>query len=118
MGGGAGTGGAAATEQFAWVDALLDAPVFIAPFVPFFDPRVGRPATPHPNAGVFHPNGRGTGRGCMGHTNNYVPPDHLGACGLPLTALDPRQSVSFHFTDTKSSCHEAEFVKVDEASGC
>jgi IS5 family transposase len=25
---------------------LLDDPVFFAPFVPFFDPRVGRPATP------------------------------------------------------------------------
>ena len=28
------------------VDALLDDPVFFAPFVPFFDPRVGRPSTP------------------------------------------------------------------------
>jgi IS5 family transposase len=25
---------------------LLDDPVFFAPFVPFFDPRMGRPSTP------------------------------------------------------------------------
>ena len=28
------------------IDVLLDDPVFFAPFVPFFDPRMGRPATP------------------------------------------------------------------------
>jgi transposase, IS5 family len=28
------------------VDALLDDPVFFAPFVPFFDPRIGRPSIP------------------------------------------------------------------------
>jgi IS5 family transposase len=28
------------------VDALLDDPAFFAPFVPFFDPRIGRPCTP------------------------------------------------------------------------
>src|SRR4029453_16029513 len=28
------------------VDVLLDDPVFFAPFVPFFDPRMGRPSTP------------------------------------------------------------------------
>jgi IS5 family transposase len=28
------------------VDALLDDPVFFAPFVPFFDTRLGRPSTP------------------------------------------------------------------------
>jgi IS5 family transposase len=28
------------------VDALLDDPVFFTPFVPFFDPRIGRPSTP------------------------------------------------------------------------
>src|ERR687898_3188149 len=33
-------------EGLARVDALLDDPVFFAPFVPFFDPRVGRPSTP------------------------------------------------------------------------
>lgn len=33
-------------EHLARVDALLDDPVFFAPFVPFFDPRVGRPSTP------------------------------------------------------------------------
>jgi IS5 family transposase len=33
-------------EELARVDALLDDPVFFAPFVPFFDPRVGRPSTP------------------------------------------------------------------------
>ena len=33
-------------EQLARVDALLDDPVFFVPFVPFFDPRVGRPSTP------------------------------------------------------------------------
>jgi len=32
--------------QLARVDALLDDPVFFTPFVPFFDPRVGRPSTP------------------------------------------------------------------------
>lgn len=31
-------------EEFARVDALLDDPVFFAPFVPFFDDRVGRPS--------------------------------------------------------------------------
>jgi transposase, IS5 family len=33
-------------EELARVDALLDDAVFFAPFVPFFDPRVGRPSTP------------------------------------------------------------------------
>lgn len=33
-------------EELARVDALLDDPAFFAPFVPFFDPRVGRPSTP------------------------------------------------------------------------
>src|SRR3954453_13258671 len=33
-------------EELARVDALLDEPVFFAPFVPFFDPRLGRPSTP------------------------------------------------------------------------
>jgi IS5 family transposase len=32
--------------ELARVDALLDDPVFFAPFVPFFDPRIGRPSTP------------------------------------------------------------------------
>jgi IS5 family transposase len=33
-------------EELARVDALLDDPAFLAPFVPFFDPRLGRPSTP------------------------------------------------------------------------
>jgi transposase, IS5 family len=33
-------------EQLARVDAMLDDPVFFAPFAPFFDPRIGRPSTP------------------------------------------------------------------------
>jgi len=33
-------------DELARVDALLDDPVFFASFVPFFDPRVGRPSTP------------------------------------------------------------------------
>src|SRR5664280_3100288 len=33
-------------EELARVDALLDDPVFFVPFLPFFDPRVGRPSTP------------------------------------------------------------------------
>ena len=28
------------------VDVLLDDPAFFAPFVPFFDARIGRPSTP------------------------------------------------------------------------
>jgi IS5 family transposase len=28
------------------VDALLDAPAFFTAFMPFFDPRMGRPSTP------------------------------------------------------------------------
>jgi transposase, IS5 family len=32
--------------ELARVDVLLDDPVFFVPFVPFFDPRVGRPSTP------------------------------------------------------------------------
>src|SRR5215204_6181760 len=32
--------------ELARVDALLDDPVFFAPFVPFFDPRIGRPSVP------------------------------------------------------------------------
>jgi len=32
--------------ELARVDELLDDPVFFASFVPFFDPRVGRPSTP------------------------------------------------------------------------
>lgn len=34
------------SEELARVDALLDDPAFFAPFVPFFNPRVGRPSTP------------------------------------------------------------------------
>jgi IS5 family transposase len=33
-------------DGLAQIDGLLDDPVFFAPFVPFFDPRVGRPSTP------------------------------------------------------------------------
>jgi IS5 family transposase len=33
-------------EELSRVDALLDDPAFFAPFVPFFDPRIGRPSTP------------------------------------------------------------------------
>ena len=33
-------------EELARVDALLDDPGFFAPFVPFFDPTLGRPSTP------------------------------------------------------------------------
>jgi IS5 family transposase len=33
-------------EELARVDALLDDPAFFAPFVPFFDERIGRPSTP------------------------------------------------------------------------
>jgi len=33
-------------DELARVEALLDDPVFFTPFVPFFDPRIGRPSTP------------------------------------------------------------------------
>jgi transposase, IS5 family len=33
-------------EELAGVDGLLEDPVFFAPFVPFFDPRIGRPSIP------------------------------------------------------------------------
>jgi transposase, IS5 family len=33
-------------EELARVDLLLDDPAFFTPFVPFFDPRMGRPSTP------------------------------------------------------------------------
>jgi transposase, IS5 family len=33
-------------EELARVDALLDDPVFFAPFAPYFDPLIGRPSTP------------------------------------------------------------------------
>ncbi len=33
-------------EELARVDALLDNAAFFAPFVPFFDLRIGRPSTP------------------------------------------------------------------------
>jgi transposase, IS5 family len=33
-------------DELAQVDAMLDDSVFFAPFVPFFDPRLGRPSTP------------------------------------------------------------------------
>ena len=33
-------------EELGRVDVLLEDPVFFAPFVPFFDPRLGRPSTP------------------------------------------------------------------------
>src|SRR3954449_8979771 len=33
-------------EELARGDALLDDPVFFAPFAPYFDPRLGRPSTP------------------------------------------------------------------------
>src|SRR5215212_8406142 len=32
--------------ELARVDGLLDDAVFFAPFVPFFDPRIGRPSVP------------------------------------------------------------------------
>src|SRR6476659_4145175 len=32
--------------ELARIDTLLDDPVFFEPFVPFFDPRMGRPSTP------------------------------------------------------------------------
>jgi IS5 family transposase len=32
--------------ELARVDALLDDPAFFAPFVPYFDPRIGRPSVP------------------------------------------------------------------------
>src|SRR6188472_3788164 len=32
--------------ELAQIDVLLDDPVFFAPFVPFFDPKMGRPSTP------------------------------------------------------------------------
>jgi transposase, IS5 family len=32
--------------ELARIDELLDDPVFFTPFVPFFDPRIGRPSTP------------------------------------------------------------------------
>jgi hypothetical protein len=34
------------SEELARVDALLDDSAFFVPFVPFFDPRVGRPSIP------------------------------------------------------------------------
>ena len=34
------------SEELARVDGLLNDPAFFAPFVPFFDPRMGRPSTP------------------------------------------------------------------------
>jgi hypothetical protein len=37
-------------DELARVDVLLDDPVFFAPFVPFFDPRVGRPV--HADGGL------------------------------------------------------------------
>jgi len=46
VGGGVAAGGAAAARGTARVDGLLDDPAFFVPFVPFFDPRVGRPSTP------------------------------------------------------------------------
>ncbi len=33
-------------EELGRVDAMLDDPAFFEPFVPFFDPRMGRPSTP------------------------------------------------------------------------
>lgn len=33
-------------EELARVDAMLDDPAFFAPFVSYFDPRIGRPSTP------------------------------------------------------------------------
>ncbi|GAA5018681.1 hypothetical protein GCM10023317_60350 [Actinopolymorpha pittospori] len=33
-------------EELARVDGLLDDRAFFAPFVSFFDPRIGRPSTP------------------------------------------------------------------------
>ena len=33
-------------DELGRVDGLLDDQVFFAPFVPFFDPRIGRPSVP------------------------------------------------------------------------
>jgi IS5 family transposase len=33
-------------DELARVDRLLDDPAFFAPFVPYFEPRIGRPSTP------------------------------------------------------------------------
>ena len=32
--------------ELARIDELLDDPVFVAPFVAYFDPRIGRPSIP------------------------------------------------------------------------
>jgi IS5 family transposase len=34
------------SEELTWVDVLVDDAAFFASFVPFFDPRLGRPSTP------------------------------------------------------------------------
>lgn len=33
-------------EELLRIDDLLDDPAFFEPFMPFFDPRLGRPSTP------------------------------------------------------------------------
>jgi hypothetical protein len=46
VGGGPAGGAGGVALRARWVDALLEDPAFSAPFVPFFDPRLGRPSTP------------------------------------------------------------------------
>jgi hypothetical protein len=46
VGVGSSRGAAGPLEELARVDALLDDPAFFKPFVPFFDPQMGRLSTP------------------------------------------------------------------------
>ena len=61
-------------EELARVDALLDDLAFLAPFVPFFDPRIGRPSTPMETY-QDQPAGRSTDRGLGDSGNHSLTPD-------------------------------------------
>ncbi len=69
-------------EELARVDVLLDDAVFIAPFTPFFDPRIGRPSTPME---TYLGEGVGLLRGCGStppwYGSNVSYPTDYGAVG-------------------------------------
>lgn len=94
--------------ELARVDALLGDPVFFTPFVPFFDPRIGRPSTPMETylrlmflkfryrLGLIDPNPRPLAAPHHDRPANRVGPvgdDHLVASGTRAHRRNPQRRV-------------------------
>ena len=71
-------------EELARLDSLLDDPVFFAPFVPFFDLRLGRPSTPMETylRLMFSSSATGSGTSrCVGRCRTRSPGDSSAGSG-------------------------------------